>query len=142
MYTLHNRIIDTVRTRTDDECWAWPGTHFAPGGYSKVCVNGKVRTAYRTAYELRYGPVPKGLELDHTCNNKPCWNPDHMEPVTHQVNSAEAGQHNRQKTHCSRGHPYSLENTLWSRKSGRNTLQRQCRACARERAFGRYHSNR
>lgn len=28
-----------------------------------------------------------GLELDHTCENEPCCNPDHLEPVTSQINS-------------------------------------------------------
>ena len=27
-----------------------------------------------------------GLELDHTCENEPCCNPDHLEPVTSQIN--------------------------------------------------------
>lgn len=27
-----------------------------------------------------------GLELDHTCVNSACRNPDHLEPVTHAVN--------------------------------------------------------
>jgi hypothetical protein len=38
------------------------------------------------------GPVPEGLELDHLCENPPCCNPAHLEPVTHAENNRRAAQ--------------------------------------------------
>lgn len=38
--------------------------------------------AHRCVYEHEVGPIPAGLELDHTCQNPPCVNPDHLDPVT------------------------------------------------------------
>lgn len=37
------------------------------------------------------GPVPDGLELDHVCRNRWCCNPQHLEAVTHRINSQRAG---------------------------------------------------
>lgn len=43
---------------------------------------------YLAYQELR----ASGLELDHTCVNPACRNPDHMEPVTHAVNVQRANE--------------------------------------------------
>ncbi len=40
------------------------------------------------------------------------------------------------KTHCPKGHPYDLLNTLWRRHGGRD-----CRACNRERCRARTHAH-
>jgi hypothetical protein len=50
-------------------------------------MNTKARTAnevYLAALELRYS----GLEIDHTCVNAPCCNPDHLDgPITGSENT-------------------------------------------------------
>lgn len=55
-------------------------------GYAKTYRDGKFRKAHVVAWEERNGSVPDGLELDHTCKNRKCINPDHLEPVTHREN--------------------------------------------------------
>lgn len=45
---------------------------------------------YYWAYLVTFGPVPEGLELDHLCRNRRCYNPHHLEPVTHAVNCQRA----------------------------------------------------
>ena len=37
---------------------------------------------HRWFYEQKYGPVPEGKELAHTCRRIGCVNPDHLEPMT------------------------------------------------------------
>ena len=56
-------------------------------GYVRIEIKGKKILAHRIAYEAFYGEIPKNLEIDHLCHNKACVNVNHLEAVTHQVNS-------------------------------------------------------
>jgi hypothetical protein len=47
---------------------------------------GKLRSAHKTYYERKYGPVADGLQLDHLCRVRCCVNPQHLEQVTHMIN--------------------------------------------------------
>lgn len=66
-------------------CWLWAGS-LNGGGYAQVMVNKRRPVAHRVAYELKHGPVPEGLQLDHLCRVRCCVNPDHVEPVTTSIN--------------------------------------------------------
>jgi hypothetical protein len=92
------------------------------------------------------GDIPTGLTIDHTCHTKDCdegvicshrrcVNPDHLEPVTHQVNLLRGRgipAINAAKTHCIRGHEYTPDNTAVYLNE-RGTPYRACRQCERER---------
>jgi hypothetical protein len=49
---------------------------------------GSLVLAHRFYYELTRGPIPAGLELDHTCNTRDCVKC--TEAVTHSVNMKRA----------------------------------------------------
>lgn len=66
-------------------CWIFRG-YIHESGYGRLKVGGRLRYAHVVSYEARFGPIPKGLDLDHLCQVKPCINPDHGEPVTHTEN--------------------------------------------------------
>lgn len=100
-------------------------------GYGCVIDDGHQVLAHRAAYELTRGPIPDGMELDHLCQNPPCVNPGHLEPVTHAENMRRA-----MSTHCINGHEYTPENTGKGGTGGRN---RRCLACAAVR-YRRYRS--
>lgn len=77
----------------ENGCWIWQGSQDGHG-YGNLRRNGKNVKAYRFYYQQKHGVVPKGMELDHKCRVKLCCNPDHLEPVTHAVNSQRAiGKH-------------------------------------------------
>lgn len=79
--------------RGPKECWPWMGS-CDPAGYGQVWNRrlGRVDKAHRVVYEMLRGvALPPwssgGLELDHTCRNHSCVNPDHLDLVTHQENT-------------------------------------------------------
>lgn len=99
-------------------------------GYGKIGYGRNTQLAHRVAYELLVGPIPEGLELDHKCRVRCCWNPAHLEPVTHLENMSR-GKHAK-ATHCKHGHKYNDENTYRFRGS------RHCRQCHRNRCQALY----
>lgn len=119
-----------AKVQKTDGCWLWSASR-QRRGYGTLVLQGKGRLAHRVAYELLRGPVPDGCELDHTCRNTACVNPDHVEPVSHRINvlrGTSPAARNAAMTVCKRGHALTPENTLIY-DGGR----RRCRTCTRER---------
>lgn len=113
-----------------EACWLWLGAQDLQG-YGRLGA----RLAHRVSYELFSGPIPEGLEIDHLCRVRSCVNPAHLEPVTHQENMSRSsliGAHNRDKTHCKRGHEFTPESTRLHLDGAR-----ACRICERERVLAR-----
>jgi hypothetical protein len=66
--------------------------------------------------------------VDHLCENTLCFNPAHLEPVTHQENIRRASKVGG-KTHCTHQHAYTPTNTYVTPAGARH-----CRICKRRRA--------
>lgn len=105
---FHKRI--SIRKNTD--CWIWQGS--LSDGYGNFTINHIQYPAHRVSYTLFIGEIPTGLTLDHLCRNRRCVNPAHMECVTNKVNALRGTSppaQNARKTHCSKGHEFTPENT-------------------------------
>jgi hypothetical protein len=64
-------------------CWIWTGSLFSRRkDYGQFWADGTNQLAHRWAYQQFIGPVPDGLEVDHTCRVTVCVNPVHLEAVT------------------------------------------------------------
>lgn len=115
-------------------CWNYIGWT-DKNGYGRTRWSSGMVLTHRLAYEQLVGEIPDGLLLDHLCRNTSCVNPDHLEPVTSQVNTLRGFSvvtEHAKKTHCPYGHEYTSENTrLQTRPSG--TVSRACKACEQVR---------
>lgn len=76
--------MDRIRAQvviTADDCWEWQGYCY-PNGYGQIFVDGRNTYVHRAAWEAVNGPMPRGNHGHHTCHNRPCCNPDHVQSLT------------------------------------------------------------
>lgn len=114
---------------TNEPCWDWMAS-CNQDGYGHFVLDGKLVRASRLSYELAYGKIPKGLELDHTCHNPKCINPAHLEAVTHQENVIRGSMVRGPATHCKYGHLLIGDNIYIYPGTGK----RGCKICQNKRS--------
>lgn len=122
---------------TTTNCWEFETLDADGYGRCGITDYSSHGRAHIEAWCMVNGPVPEGLELDHTCRNRACCNPEHLEAVTHQVNMARG--HFAIVTHCPAGHPYAGDNLYLD-----TDLTRRCRKClaAQKRDYRRRRGRR
>ena len=135
LHRLQTRVDIDPRTN----CVNWTGALRA--GYAALNVDGHLYSGHRiiaVLFKLMPGDSP--LYIDHTCMNKRCINPEHLNAVTHAENNKRAWERgeyqttgfaltNKNKTHCPHGHEYTEDNTYLRPK----TAMRSCRTCLKAR---------
>ena len=80
------RFWSKVRIDKTTSCWEWKGCMRSKGGYGLFSIGRKNLSAPRFAYETFYGPIPKDLNILHSCDNRRCVNPNHLSPGTQSQN--------------------------------------------------------
>lgn len=131
---ISKEFILSIPKRIDgNNCWV--PTELTPTGKGYINI-GFDKDQYKLHKIIAY--LWHGLDLDdysleatHNCNNKACFNPEHIIPGTqskNQLDSVKAGTHNQaRKTHCPQGHP--LEGTRIYTKNGIAKMRRYCLVC-------------
>lgn len=121
----------SLRRGAPGPCLLWTGA-LDRAGYGRIWHDGRADLVHRVAWTLTNGPIPPGLEIDHRCGVRACWNTNHTEPVTHRTNILRSTNHVAllaARTHCCRGHLLA-GNNLRRRPNG----TRECIPCRRLRA--------
>jgi len=87
-----------VNKQGPDDCWDWNG-RVGSSGYGNFRTGprkGLSSGAHRVAWELTYGPIPKGIQVCHKCDRKICCNPKHLFLGTSQDNHDDKVSKDRQ----------------------------------------------
>lgn len=86
-------VIDKLMSRVTicpkTGCWNWDGPDSGNGrggGYGRMSLDGQTVATHIVSYTHFYGYIPTKKQVDHTCNNRLCCNPLHLELVTHLQN--------------------------------------------------------
>ena len=70
----------------EDGCRIYMGTKDSDG-YGAVKSGGKMFKAHRLAFLFSHGSIDDALQVQHTCNNRPCCEPIHLIQGTPKQNS-------------------------------------------------------
>jgi len=126
--TLRDKLFFFSRVQPNTGCWIWE-QDCLPSGYGTIWDPEKRRKTYvhRASFEIFKGEIKN--EVDHLCKNRACWNPEHLEDVSHKENLKRGDTftaRNLAKDTCKYGHKYDAVNCRGTRR---------CKTC--ERAFAK-----
>lgn len=124
-----NNLPQNIQSKVliENSCWQWTGA--VAGGYARLRFNSKTQLAHRVIYELLVGKIPKGMVVDHKCNNKSCVNPEHLDLVTQGLNVRRANGDGTTDHLCRNKLHLWVEDNIYTNPHGIKT----CRSCYKKR---------
>ena len=76
------RSFEQRREVTEDGCWLWTGWR-NHDGYGVYYSTDRTTFVHRLSYQMFVGEIPEGHTIHHTCQQRACFNPEHLQPLTH-----------------------------------------------------------
>lgn len=142
---LPKRFRDRIDVQANG-CWHWRPP-LDRHGYGHANWERVKQAAHRVVYKILVGPIPPGLQLDHTCHDpnmcvppcihRRCVNPAHLEPVTPAENLRRSGARRAVSEKfavprdCPQGHPMTGDNLhVATTKDGHRNYK--CKTCNRD----------
>lgn len=88
--------LDQYKVNAQTQCWEWTA-YVDRNGYARAYDPNRPRGqqtqwAHRLSYEHHKGPIPARHQIDHTCQNTICINPDHLDAVAATEHAARTMQ--------------------------------------------------
>lgn len=121
--TINQVLADGHVKNNETECWEWRGTRNAHG-YGVAHYKCRTIAAHRAAYECWVGPLVKGMQINHKCDNPLCINPSHLYQGTQKQNVADMitrNRINRKGVHCNGPRKLNDDQVRAIRKSSLST---------------------
>lgn len=88
--SIRQKVLGRVRIDPVTGCWIWTGPTSGSTGrgsnYPRMSLSGQTVAVHIVMYVNEHGYVPGKKQVDHTCRNRLCVNPKHLEMVTHRQN--------------------------------------------------------
>ena len=102
--TNEQRLLEHSRTRTNG-CREWvkrldPAGYGQTGYFDPQLGATRGERAHRLAYKVWNGPIPDGLMVRHTCDNRKCIEPTHLVLGTAKDNANDLRASRRRKGKC------------------------------------------
>jgi hypothetical protein len=124
------------RTISESGCWLWTGST-NNSGYGYLGYLSKSMEIHRLSLKLfKPGEYNEHLNVNHKCDSRKCFNPDHLYSGTQSQNIIEAVKKGNWQHgpcvdgFCKKGHKLTLENSYIHPNTGRKS----CRICNKNRA--------
>lgn len=92
---LEERFSQYFTPGDPDECWLWKGGRTGQRGCFRYGFGSSL--AHRCSYEMYKGPIPKGLWVLHSCDNRLCVNPNHLRVGTGRDNARDRAEREPKK---------------------------------------------
>ena len=107
-----------------DSCWDWTGARNEHGyGNFRYPARRHLKRieslAHRFAYRAFVGPIPRGMNVLHRCDNRQCVNPAHLWLGTHEDNMEDMARKGRAAKGLRSGW-YTTGGASWRRARGRS----------------------
>lgn len=105
------------------ECLLWEKA--TVNGYGRIKVDGKKKRAHRVVWELANGPIPEGMDVDHTCHRRHCIELSHLRLATRSQNASNRqGATSKSKLGVRNVYFYRGNYQVAVRKEGKKVIRR------------------
>ncbi len=96
IYKIYNKLKEKAVKDPRSKCWIWPGGKSSTG-YGMMQVGSKRYKVHRLMYWIYNGVYPGEKLVRHTCDNRLCFNPNHLILGTHTDNINDMVKRKRHK---------------------------------------------